>query len=195
VGLHRNSSCSVVALASTALFLSVVCVPSWLCNAQNTGNPQNKSLSGTDSRAAMRKSAPTELFVYPVLGPRLSSDYGVRKHPIRKTQKHHHGVDLAAPVGAAIRSIASGQVIFADPFGGYGKFVVIRHAHEVTSHYGHCDSITVNTGQRVRAGQIIGRVGSSGSSTGPHLHLEIRRNGIPQDPEKVLPGLADPAQG
>jgi murein DD-endopeptidase MepM/ murein hydrolase activator NlpD len=136
-----------------------------------------------------------EAFVYPVLGPRLSSDYGIRKHPIRKTRRHHHGVDLAAPVGAAIRSIAAGQVIFADPFGGYGKFVVIRHAGEMTSHYGHCDSILVNPGDVVRAGQIIGKVGNSGRSTGPHLHLEIRRGGIPQDPEKVLPGLADPAQG
>jgi murein DD-endopeptidase MepM/ murein hydrolase activator NlpD len=134
-------------------------------------------------------------FVYPVMGPRMSSDFGVRKHPVKKVKRHHDGIDLAAPVGAPIRAIADGQVMYADPHGGYGKYIVIRHLNGFTSHYGHCDAMDVVPGSKVVAGQIIGTVGSSGVSTGPHLHFEIRRDGAAQDPERYLPGLADQAAG
>ncbi len=134
-------------------------------------------------------------FVYPVMGPRMSSDFGIRKHPVKKVRRHHDGIDLAAPVGAPIRAIADGQVMYADPHGGYGKYIVIRHLNGFTSHYGHCDKMEVTPGATIVAGQIIGTVGSSGVSTGPHLHFEIRRDGAAQDPEKYLPGLADQAAG
>lgn len=134
-------------------------------------------------------------FVYPVMGPRMSSDYGTRKHPVKKIRKHHDGIDLAAPVGAPIRAVADGQVMYADPHGGYGRYVVIQHLDGFTSHYGHCEKLEVAPGQKVTAGQIIGTVGSSGVSTGPHLHFEIRRNGEAQNPERYLPGLADQAAG
>lgn len=134
-------------------------------------------------------------FVYPVMGPRISSDFGVRKHPIQQARRHHEGIDLAAPVGAPIRSIADGQVLYADPHGGYGKYIAIRHPNGITSHYGHCNSIEVVPGRTVTAGQIIGTVGNSGASTGPHLHFEIRRDGEAQDPESFLPGLAEEAAG
>jgi murein DD-endopeptidase MepM/ murein hydrolase activator NlpD len=134
-------------------------------------------------------------FVYPVMGPRMSSDFGLRKHPIKKARRHHDGIDLAAPIGAPIRAIADGQVMYADPHGGYGKYIVIRHLNGITSHYGHCDSMEVTPGHTVTAGQIIGTVGNSGASTGPHLHFEIRRDGEAQDPESFLPGLAEEAAG
>jgi murein DD-endopeptidase MepM/ murein hydrolase activator NlpD len=133
--------------------------------------------------------------VYPVMGPRMSSDFGLRNHPIRKHRAHHHGVDLAAPQGAPIRVIAAGQVVYADPLGGYGKVVVVKHASGLTSHYGHCQSIGVSIGQIVKPGDILGTVGSTGLSTGPHLHFEIRQDGKPQNPERYLPGLAAPAAG
>ena len=134
-------------------------------------------------------------FVYPVMGPRMSSDFGLRKHPIKKARRHHDGIDLAAPVGAPIRAIANGQVIYADPHGGYGKYIVIRHQNGITSHYGHCDTMKVTPGHSITAGEILGTVGSSGASTGPHLHFEIRRDGAAQDPEMFLPGLAEQAAG
>jgi murein DD-endopeptidase MepM/ murein hydrolase activator NlpD len=134
-------------------------------------------------------------FVYPVMGPRMSSDFGTRKHPVKKVRRHHDGIDLAAPVGAPIRAIADGQVMYADPHGGYGRYVVIQHLDGFTSHYGHCEKLDVAPGQNVAAGQIIGTVGSSGVSTGPHLHFEIRRNGEARNPERYLPGLADQAAG
>ncbi|MEY4701515.1 MAG: hypothetical protein RL326_1702 [Pseudomonadota bacterium] len=133
--------------------------------------------------------------VYPVMGPRMSSDFGLRRHPIRKHNAHHHGVDLAAPQGAPIRVIAAGQVVYADPLGGYGKVIVVKHASGLTSHYGHCESIGVSIGQMVKPGDILGTVGSTGLSTGPHLHFEIRQDGKPQHPEKYLPGLDAPAAG
>ena len=134
-------------------------------------------------------------FVYPLMGPRLSSDYGKRKHPILKSTRHHHGVDLAAPEQSPIRAIAGGQVMYADPFGGYGNLIVVRHDGGMTSHYGHCRGFKVKIGQRVKAGQIIGTVGNTGISTGPHLHFEIRVAGEPRDPENFLPGLAAAAEG
>lgn len=134
-------------------------------------------------------------FVYPVMGPRMSSDFGIRKHPVRKVRRHHDGIDLAAPIGATIRAIADGQVMYADPHGGYGKYIVIRHLNGFTSHYGHCDRMDVGPGSQVVAGQIIGSVGNSGASTGPHLHFEIRKDGIAEDPEMYLPGLAAAAAG
>jgi len=139
--------------------------------------------------------ASKNVFVYPVMGPRLSSDFGVRAHPIMKVTRHHHGVDLAAPVGSLIRSIAGGQVIYADPHGGYGRFIVVRHANGLSSHYGHCERVHVRIGQKVNAGDILGTVGSSGRSTGPHLHFEVRREGKPLDPNDILPGLNERAEG
>jgi murein DD-endopeptidase MepM/ murein hydrolase activator NlpD len=103
-------------------------------------------------------------------------------------KQHHEGIDLAAPHGAQIRSIADGQVIYSDPHGGYGKMVVVRHASGLTSHYGHCETLRVSIGARVKAGDVLGTVGSTGLSTGPHLHFEIRINGKATDPERYLPG-------
>lgn len=135
-------------------------------------------------------------FVYPVMGPRTSSSFGARWHPVKKkVKRHHHGVDLAAPKGSIIRAIADGQIIYSDPLGGYGNLIVIKHANGLTSHYGHCDKTRVSVGRAVRAGDIIGTVGSSGLSTGPHLHFEIRQDGQPKHPEQVLPGLDLPAAG
>ena len=133
--------------------------------------------------------------VFPVIKPRVSSNYGARKHPIFKVVRHHKGVDLAAPKGSYVRAISEGKVVFADPYAGYGNLVVVQHKDGITSHYGHLDTIKAKTGSRIRAGEIIGTVGSTGNSTGPHLHLEIRKNGMPLNPIKVIPSLTARAQG
>jgi murein DD-endopeptidase MepM/ murein hydrolase activator NlpD len=138
---------------------------------------------------------PATTFVYPLITPRVSSNFGMRVHPIRRFSKKHSGIDLAAPRGAVIRSIAAGTVIFADRYKGYGNLVIVKHSETMTSHYGHCEEIRIRPGQRVRAGEIIATVGSTGLSTGPHLHLELHVNGVAQDPERYLPGLAEMAAG
>ena len=133
--------------------------------------------------------------VYPLMSPRVSSKFGSRKHPIFKVSRHHSGIDLAAPYGAPIRAVRDGVVVFADPYAGYGNLVVIRHEREFSSHYGHCETLRVTIGQKVSAGEIIATVGSTGNSTGPHLHFELRRDGKALNPEEYVPGLTAQAEG
>jgi murein DD-endopeptidase MepM/ murein hydrolase activator NlpD len=133
--------------------------------------------------------------VYPLVGTRISSSYGKRVHPVLKSHRHHAGIDLAAPEDAPIRSIKSGTVVFADQHGGYGNLIVVAHTDGLTSHYGHCKKIIVKPGQKVKAGQLIGSVGSTGMVTGPHLHFEVRLHGKSLDPHKLFPAIGSKGQG
>jgi len=133
--------------------------------------------------------------VFPLIAPKLSSKYGQRKHPINKVVRDHNGVDLAAPMNTHVRAVADGVIIYADTFGGYGKLVSIMHKDNHVSIYGHLYELRMNVGDTVKAGQIIGRVGSTGKSTGPHLHLEWRHNGKPVDPLKIFPSLTAEPMG
>lgn len=145
---------------------------------------------------ALTAATPLSSFVYPLMSTRISSDYGMRIHPIRRFSKKHSGIDLAAPRGAPIRAVAGGTVVFADPHAGYGRLVVVSHqGGRMTTHYAHCHELRVKPGDRINAGQIIATVGSSGLSTAPHLHFEVRFGGMAVDPEKVIPGLAEGAEG
>lgn len=116
---------------------------------------------------------------------RISSTFGSRLHPIKKTWRHHSGVDYAAAHGTAVMAAGEGEVVSAGWNGGYGKAVVIRHASGTETLYGHLSAYGVRAGQKVTAGRVIGNVGSTGQSTGPHLHYEVRRGGRPVDPLKV----------
>ncbi len=124
-------------------------------------------------------------FVRPVAAP-VNSGFGMRHHPILGVERKHNGVDISAPTGTPIRALASGVVSFAGDRGGYGKAVFVDHPHGLQSRYAHQSRIAVEPGQRVAAGEVIGFVGSTGLSTGPHLHLEVRRDGDPVDPSPYL---------
>lgn len=117
----------------------------------------------------------------PVAG-RITSSFGYRMHPILHRVTFHTGVDLAARSGAPIRAAADGVVVMAGWYGAYGYTVVIDHGGGVSTLYGHCSSILVSENCQVRRGQTIARVGSTGWSTGPHLHFERRENGTPVNP-------------
>ena len=121
----------------------------------------------------------------PVAGGRVSSTYGLRRHPILGYSRMHAGIDIAAPYGSPIYAVTDGVVTYAGWHGGHGKFVRLRHAGNLGSGYGHMSRIAVANGQRVRRGQIIGYVGSTGLSTGPHLHYELYRGGATVNPNSV----------
>jgi murein DD-endopeptidase MepM/ murein hydrolase activator NlpD len=118
----------------------------------------------------------------PVHGARITSPFGWRIHPITHSRRMHTGVDLAAPIGTPITAAGGGEVIFAGRKGGYGNAVMIDHGHGKTTLYGHMSSFCVRAGEVVARGQLIGRVGSTGFSTGPHCHFEVRINGVPVNP-------------
>jgi len=127
----------------------------------------------------------TGRFVFPA-NARISSGFGNRVHPILGYSRFHGGVDFAAPQGTAIYAADSGQVIFSGWYGGYGQTVIVDHGGGLTTLYAHASRLLVREGQSVRQGQSIAAVGSTGLSTGPHLHFEVRRNGNPVNPMGYL---------
>jgi len=120
---------------------------------------------------------------------RISSPFGYRIHPITGEPNYHTGIDLPAPRGTPIRAVKSGIVSISDYNGSYGNYVVIEHANGYSSLYGHMSSRAVSENETVKQGQVIGYVGSTGSSTGNHLHLEIRKNGTRINPASCFPGI------
>jgi murein DD-endopeptidase MepM/ murein hydrolase activator NlpD len=127
----------------------------------------------------------TGQFVWPVNG-RVSSPFGYRIHPIFHVRKMHTGIDLSAGMGTPIKAADSGTVVQAGWRGGYGKCVVISHGNGVATLYAHQSVISVSVGDTVERGQAIGNVGSTGYSTGAHLHFEVRVDGSPVDPMRYL---------
>jgi murein DD-endopeptidase MepM/ murein hydrolase activator NlpD len=117
----------------------------------------------------------------PVAGP-VTSGFGWRTHPISGDRRFHPGIDIAAPTGTPVRAADGGTVISAGWQGGYGLTVVIDHGGGITTLYAHLSRLDTRVGVVVRAGEQIGAVGSTGRSTGPHLHFEVRERGIPRDP-------------
>ncbi|WP_199502001.1 M23 family metallopeptidase [Mucilaginibacter conchicola] len=122
--------------------------------------------------------------------PRLSSFtsfFGSRGNPFNfGGSEFHPGIDFAGHKGDPVKCTASGRVVFAGRAGGYGNCVKIRHNNNIETWYGHLSKINVKEGQKVDVGQLIGKVGSTGRSTGPHLHYEIRKNGQPVNPKQYL---------
>jgi murein DD-endopeptidase MepM/ murein hydrolase activator NlpD len=116
---------------------------------------------------------------------RVSSGYGMRFHPISGQQKAHLGVDYAAPTGTPVRTIGDGVVSFAGWQNGYGNIIEIQHKDNQLTKFAHLSRIDVRVGQKVSQGDFIGAVGSTGASTGPHLHFEFRVKGEPQDPLEI----------
>lgn len=117
---------------------------------------------------------------------RISSTFGGRKDPMTGKWAYHSGLDLVGPLGSAVQATASGTVTFAGPRGRYGNMVAIDHGHGISTRYGHLREIFVEVGQRLETGQEIAIMGSSGRSTGPHLHYEIRSQYETLDPMKFL---------
>ena len=127
----------------------------------------------------------TGSFSWPVTGT-ITSPFGWRSNPFGGSPEFHQGLDIAAPSGTTVTAAAGGTVIMAQWYGGYGNYILIDHGGGYSTGYGHLSAIYVSQGQTVQRGQAIGAVGSTGQSTGPHLHFEVRINGKPVDPAPRL---------
>ncbi|MEY2477649.1 MAG: hypothetical protein QOG87_2964 [Actinomycetota bacterium] len=118
----------------------------------------------------------------PIPGAAVTSGYGSRVHPVYGDVRTHTGIDFRAATGTPVRAAGAGKVVYAGWRGGYGNTVIIDHGNSLATLYGHLSSISVGVGQSVAKGQIVARAGSTGLSTGPHLHFEVRVNGVPVNP-------------
>jgi lipoprotein NlpD len=154
----------------------------FLLDAEGLSRPASAPAPRTELPAALLATG-TPLR-WPLSEPRLSSPFGARHG------RTHEGVDLAAPTGTPIYAADGGQVLYAgDAVRGYGNMVVVQHADDLVTVYAHSSVLLVRTGERVAAGQEIARVGQSGRATAPHLHFEVRRKQVPDDPLRYLPGV------
>jgi murein DD-endopeptidase MepM/ murein hydrolase activator NlpD len=122
---------------------------------------------------------------WPVRGT-ISSYFGARRSPFGRRTEFHEGIDIAAPSGTAVKATGAGTVTFAGWYSGYGYMLVIDHGYGYQTAYAHNSKLNVSVGQTVVRGDTIAYVGSSGRSTGPHLHYEVRYLGVKKDPGKYL---------
>ena len=164
-------------------------------NGSSSSDPDEEEVSeesvsgeeGEDTDAEVEKpSNPAKGMIFPIktAGAYISSPYGMRTHPITGEYKMHSGVDITAGGinNEPIYASQAGEVIFAGTKGGYGNYIIVDHGKGITTCYAHCNSIGVTVGQQVKQGQVIGKVGSTGASTGPHLHYEVRIDGATTNP-------------
>lgn len=161
---------------------------------EQTGVPALAAIAEAQGQAgmtAMSRGARTEVSIpsrVPLANLTMTSGYGMRTHPVLGRRRAHKGIDLAAPVGTPIYATADGLVSRASWFGGYGLFVSIEHGGQIETRYGHMSRLNVADGQRVHKGDIIGFVGTTGRSTGPHLHYEVRVSGEAVNPVPYMHG-------
>lgn len=159
------------------------CLADYLASAGGIGISRliEQNLAPADATGAEKMSDQQNPHSLPVRGE-ITSRYGWRLDPISGQQAFHQGADIAAPVGSPVGASAAGVVAFAGSRAGLGETVVIRHADGLESIYGHLSKIQVTEGETLSKGQLLGLTGNTGRSTGPHLHLEIRRDGQAMDP-------------
>ncbi|HEU5457588.1 MAG TPA: M23 family metallopeptidase [Terracidiphilus sp.] len=163
---------------------------------------RNQAMSGQVTRALAGGLSPsftgdwTVLADAPTLWPiegRVASSFGEREDPLNGEGAFHPGVDIDAAYGSPVRATADGDVVHAGTANGYGREIILDHGHDLTTLYGHMSALAVVPGQHVVRGQIIGYVGESGRTTGPHLHYEVRVHNVPVNPHKYLRSTYDQA--
>jgi septal ring factor EnvC (AmiA/AmiB activator) len=152
--------------------------------AEETQRRRAAQLAGQELPPETNSGAPGS-FSWPVSGP-ITSPFGMRANPLGPGFEMHPGIDIGAPMGATVTAAAGGRIIWAKWYGGYGNAIIIDHGGQTSSVYGHLSQIFVAEGQDVQRGQAIGAIGCTGRCTGPHLHFEVRVNGVAVDPTTRL---------
>ncbi len=161
-------------------------LPARLATLENEASRQESSLRELqeyfDDQKSLLSSTPS---LWPTRGW-VTSDFGVRLDPYSAERMMHRGLDIATPHGQPVYSPSDGTVVFAGTESGYGKVLVIDHGYGVKTRYGHLSELFVKLGDTVKRGGRVAAVGNTGRSTGPHLHYEVRVNGIPENPRKFI---------
>jgi murein DD-endopeptidase MepM/ murein hydrolase activator NlpD len=156
-----------------------------LANESRSLESQIRAMETSHRKSNKKMAVGSGAMAYPVNG-QVTSPFGWRRHPIFGVRKFHTGVDLAGPNHAAIRAADSGNVLYTGWYGGYGKVVIISHGNGKATLYAHLSRTGVDVGQNVSKGDVIGYEGTTGFSTGPHLHFEVRVDGKPNNPLEYL---------
>ena len=150
--------------------------------------PAASKLANAPSASTYRPSSVSIPSRMPVNGAALTSGYGMRVHPVLGGRRQHKGIDMAEPVGSPVYATADGMVSRADWFSSYGLYISLEHGGNIQTRYGHLSRLNVAAGQSVHKGDLIGYVGTTGRSTGPHLHYEVRIGGVAVNPVPYLQG-------
>jgi murein DD-endopeptidase MepM/ murein hydrolase activator NlpD len=165
---------------------NLTALPGKLSSLETEASRQESSLRQLqeyfDDQRSLLASTPS---IWPARGW-VTSDFGTRLDPYSAERKMHQGLDIATPHGQPVYSPSDGTVVFTGTEGGYGKVLVIDHGYGVKTRYGHLSEIGVRLGDRIKRGEKVASVGNTGRSTGPHLHYEVRVNGIPENPRKFI---------
>ena len=182
----NSDSVAVAQEAAPAGEANLNALPGKLSSLEGEAARQERSLRDLqeyfDDQHSQLASTPS---IWPAKGW-VTSDFGPRIDPYTAERKMHEGLDIATPVGQPVFAPSDGTVVFVGIEGGYGKVLVIDHGYGVKTRYGHLSEITVRLGERVGRGDKVALVGNTGRSTGPHLHYEVRVNGIPENPRKFI---------
>jgi murein DD-endopeptidase MepM/ murein hydrolase activator NlpD len=171
---------------ATAARENPAALPGRIASLENEAHRQEASLRELseyfEDQKSMLASTPS---IWPTQGW-VTSDFGVRLDPYNADRSMHQGLDISTPHGQSVMTPSDGTVVFNGTEGGYGKVLVIDHGYGVKTRYGHLSETFVRLGERVARGQKVAAVGNTGRSTGPHLHYEVRVNGIPENPRKFI---------
>ncbi|MCR4818607.1 MAG: LysM peptidoglycan-binding domain-containing M23 family metallopeptidase [Fretibacterium sp.] len=159
--------------------------PHALTNEKEAVQPSRGKGVKTAKKANAPVKSAKQPYRWPVMG-RINSPFGWRRHPITRRRNFHTGIDIKADRGALVRGAAAGKVAYSGWMGGYGKVLVIDHPNGQSTLYAHCSTLMVKQGASVSRGQNVARVGTTGASTGPHLHFEVRNGNSPVNPLKYL---------
>jgi murein DD-endopeptidase MepM/ murein hydrolase activator NlpD len=165
---------------------NLTALPGKLSSLETEASRQEQSLRELqeyfDDQRSLLASTPS---IWPTRGW-VTSDFGTRIDPYTAERKMHQGMDIASPHGQVVYTPSDGTVVFLGSESGYGKVLVLDHGYGVKTRYGHLSEVNVHLGDRVKRGDKVAAVGNTGRSTGPHLHYEVRVNGIPENPRKFI---------
>jgi murein DD-endopeptidase MepM/ murein hydrolase activator NlpD len=192
VSAMTSPAAAATAAATTATTSDSFRIPAEEVEANKTAlgvsDPEFRSLHDSWGRTDTGPAKTTVSIpsINPVEVMRFSSAYGYRTDPFQGRRKNHKGVDISGPIGTPIYATADGIIGRAQWVSGYGKYVEIEHGNAIQTRYGHLSAMNVVSGQRVKQGEVIGFMGSTGRSTGSHLHYEVRIAGEPVNPNSFL---------